>query len=121
MPLQRRESRGRILAAQATLTQLLAQERFARDQIAAEVQDAVSNVDRTYQRLLRARDEQRAAQRVAEMERERFQKGQSNLLEVNLRELAAAGAQAKVVDTLADLYRAQADYRAALGIDAADH
>jgi cobalt-zinc-cadmium efflux system outer membrane protein len=118
VPLQRREAKGREQAAQATLMQVLAQERFARDQIGAEVQDAVSNLDRTFQRLARARDEQKVAQRVAELERERFEKGQSNLLEVNLRELSAAGAQVKIIDTLADYFRAFADLRAALGSDA---
>lgn len=119
VPLQRREARGRAQAARSAMMQILAQERFARDQIGAEVQDAVSNLDRTYQRLQRAREEQKIAQRVAELEMERFRKGQSTLLEVNLRELAAAGAQAKVVDGLADFFRADADYRAALGLDAA--
>jgi outer membrane protein TolC len=64
-----------------------------------------------------AREEQKVARRVAELEEERFRKGQSNLLEVNLRELAAAGAQIKVVDALADYFRALTDYRAALGLD----
>lgn len=118
VPLQRREAAGRARAAQATLAQLLSQERYARDQISTEVQDAVSNLDRTHERLKRAREEQRIARRVAELEGERFRKGQSNLLEVNLRELAAAGAEAKVIDALADYFRAQADYRAALGLDA---
>lgn len=116
VPLQRREARGRILSAQANLTQLLAQERYARDQIAAEVQDAVSNLDRTYERLKRAREEESIAQRVAELERERFRRGQGNLFEVNLRELSAASAQAKVIDTLADYFRAIAEHRAALGV-----
>jgi outer membrane protein TolC len=118
VPLQRREARGRATAADAVMMQLLAQEQFIRDQIVVEVQDALSNLDRTYARLERAREELRVAERVAEMERERFQRGQSNLLEVNLRELAAAGAQSKVVDALADYYRALADFRAALGLDA---
>jgi outer membrane protein TolC len=48
---------------------------------------------------------------------ERCRKGQSTLLEVNLRELTAAGAQIKVIDALADYFRTQADYRAALGLD----
>jgi outer membrane protein TolC len=121
VPLQRREARGRARAAQGALLQLLAQERYARDQIGTEVQDALSNLDRTYQRLQRAREEQGIALRVADLERERFRKGQSNLLEVNLRELAAANAQAKVIDTLADYFRAQAEYRAALGLDAQSH
>jgi len=58
------------------------------------------------------------AQRVAELEFARFDKGQGTLLEVNLRELAAAGAQSKVIDTLADVQRAQEDLRAAMGADA---
>lgn len=118
VPLQRREALGRLRTAQSTLAQLLAQEKFAQDQIGVEVQDAVSALDRTYYRWLRARDEQRVAQQVAELERERFRLGQSNLLEVNLRELAAAGAQAKVIDAAADYARALADHRAALGLDA---
>jgi outer membrane protein TolC len=119
VPLQRREAQGRVRAAQAALLQLLAQERFARDQIRAEVQDVVSALDRTYERLQRAKQEQQVARRVADLELERFRKGQSTLLEVNLRELAAAGAQAKVIDALAEYARAIADHRAALGIDAA--
>jgi outer membrane protein TolC len=117
VPLQRREARGRAQAAEAALLQLLEQERFARDQILTEVQDAVSNLDRTYARLQQAREEQRIARLVAEMELERFQRGQGNLLEVNLRELAAAGAAAKVIDALADYHRAQADHQTALGRD----
>jgi outer membrane protein TolC len=118
VPLQRRDAAGRIRTAQATLAQLLAQERYAQDQIRVEVQDAVSALDRTYQRWLRARAEQRVAEQVAQLERERFRLGQSTLLEVNLRELAAAGAQAKVIDAAADYARALADHRAALGLDA---
>jgi outer membrane protein TolC len=117
VPLQRREARGRELVARGSMAQILAQERYARDIIAVEVQDAVSNLDRTYQRILRAKEEQKIAERVAELELQRFQKGDSNLLEVNLRELAAAGAQAKVIDAIADLYRAYADFRAALGFE----
>lgn len=117
VPLERRQARGRAQAARGAMLQLLAQERFARDQIAAEVQDAVSSLDRTWQRLERAREEQRIARRVAELELDRFQKGQSTLLEVNLRELAAAGAQAKVVEALTEYFRALADHRAALGLD----
>jgi cobalt-zinc-cadmium efflux system outer membrane protein len=116
-PLQRRDARGRTQAARAVMTQLLEQERFARDQIVVDVQDAVSNLELTYARLQRAREEQRIAQRVAQLELDRFRKGEGTLLEVNLRELSAAGAHSKVIDALANFYRAQADYRAALGLD----
>jgi outer membrane protein, heavy metal efflux system len=118
VPLQRRDSLGRQQTSRALLMQLLAQERFARDQIAAEVQDAVSSLDRAHARLERARAEARIAQRVSELELDRFQKGQGTLLEVNLREIAAAGARSRVIDALADYFRAVAEYRAALGLDA---
>ena len=117
VPLQRREALGRVQAARATIAQLSAQERFARDQIGTDVQDARSNIERSRERLDRARQEQQVARRVADLERERFTRGQSNLLEVNLRELAAAAADAKVIDMLADCFRAEADLRAALGLD----
>ncbi|MBX9677210.1 MAG: TolC family protein [Gemmataceae bacterium] len=115
LPLQRREARGRVQMAQGQIAQLTAQERFARDQIRAEVQDAVSGLDRTYQRWTRAVQELKVSQRVAELERERFRLGQSNLLEVNLRELAAAQAQAKVIESLTEYFRTFADYAAAIG------
>lgn len=115
VPLQRREARGRLQAARGGMAQLLAQERYVRDVIQTEVQDAHSNLDRIFQRLIRAREELRITEKVGELEMERFRKGQSTLLEVNLRELASAGARAKVIDALADYFRAQADYIAALG------
>jgi cobalt-zinc-cadmium efflux system outer membrane protein len=118
VPLQRRDATGKMQVARAGMAQTLAQERFARDQIVAEVQDATSNLDRAFARLQMARQEAQIAQRVAELEFARFEKGQGTLLEVNLRELAAAGAQSKVIDTLADVQRAQADLRAATGTDA---
>jgi outer membrane protein TolC len=117
MPFQRRDAAGRISVARGQLAQLMAQERFARDQITAEVQDTTSNLDQTFQRIQRAREEQEIAARVAQLELERFRKGQGTLLEVNLRELAAAGAKSKVIDAIAEFYRAYADYRAAMGLD----
>jgi cobalt-zinc-cadmium efflux system outer membrane protein len=119
VPLQRRDASGKIQTARANMAQVAAQERFARDQVVAEVQDATSNLDRAFERLLLARQEAKIAQQVADLERARFEKGQGTLLEVNLRELAAAGAQAKVIDTFAEVRRAQADLRAAMGRDAA--
>jgi outer membrane protein TolC len=116
LPLQRRDARGKVLTAQAQLGQLLAQERYLRDLIAVEVRDAVSNLVQTYQRLDRAREEQRVAERVADQERDRFRAGAATLLEVNLRELTAAAAQAKVIDALADYFRAWADFQIAVGL-----
>lgn len=116
MPLQFREAGGRQLQARALLMQLQLQEQYAREQIGAEVQDAISQLDRTQDRIKRAREEAQIAQQVTELEMTRFRVGQVTLLEVNLRELAAAGAKAKLIDAVADFYRARADFQAALGI-----
>lgn len=115
MPLQRNEAQGRQTQARAKLMQLQFQEQAAKDQIAIEVRDALSNLDRTWHRLQKAKEEKNIAVRVTELELIRFEKGSSNLLEVNLREIAAATAELKVIDALGEFYRAMADFRAALG------
>lgn len=117
MPLQWRDATGRQAQARALLTQLQWQEQFAREQIGADVQDAISNLDRCLERIARAEDEVKVAQQVTELELTRFRAGQSTLLEVNLRELFAAGAKSRLIDALAEFYRAVADFRAALGLD----
>jgi outer membrane protein, heavy metal efflux system len=116
-PAQLREARGRVITAQAQIAELLATERFERDRISAQVQDAVSNVERSLQRLVAARSEAEITTRVAVLERERFRDGASDLLAVNLQEIAAAAAATKVIDALTDYYRALAEYRVALGLD----
>jgi cobalt-zinc-cadmium efflux system outer membrane protein len=118
MPLQFRQARGDQQRYRSQLVQLQMQEQFQRESISAEVQDTVSSLDRAYARIKRAQEEAEIAQRVVNLEVKRFQEGAATILEVNLRELAAADAQRRVVDALADYYRATADYRAALGLDA---
>lgn len=117
VPLQRREATGRAAAARATLLQLSAQETYARDQIVAEVQNAVSELDRAYQRIVQARREREEALAVLDQSTRRFDAGRDDLFVLNIREQQAAEAEFAVVDTLADYFRAVADYRAALGLD----
>jgi cobalt-zinc-cadmium efflux system outer membrane protein len=117
VPLQRRDARGRIAAARGQLTQLLAQESYARDEITAQVQDAASELDRTFQRLTAARTELREALRVRDLELESFKAGRISLIDLNIQELAAAEAQAKVVGLLAAYFRAEAEFAAAVGLD----
>lgn len=117
MPLQFRQARGDQQRYRGVLMQLQMQEQFQRENIGAEVQDAVSSLDRSYARFVKAQEEAAIALRVVQLEKTRFESGGGTILEVNLRELAAADAQRRVIDALADYYRASADYRAALGLD----
>ncbi len=117
MPLPFRNARGLTNVAQAQLAQLLAQERFARDEITAQVQDAVSELVLTYRRVEKAREELKHAVRVLELETESFKGRQTSLVELNLQEIAAAEARVKVVAVLGAYFGAVANYRAALGLD----
>lgn len=117
VPLQRRNAQGRILTARAELAQLLAQERFARDRVQAEVQNALNALDRAYELLRRGRDNRLQNTYLEEAERRQFDVGKSDLFRVNIRELNTAEARVLEVDAAAEYYRALADYLAALGID----
>ncbi len=114
---QRRDALGRLRAAEALLAQTTAQERFARDEIAVQVQDATSELTLTYQRLERAREEYRQAARVRELETESFRQGRTSLIDLNLQEIATAEAQLKIVTTIGAYYRAVAEYLTTLGIE----
>ncbi|MCS7021205.1 MAG: TolC family protein [Gemmataceae bacterium] len=116
-PLPFRNARGQLLTAQAQLAQLLAQERYARDEITVQVQDAVSELLLTYQRLQQAREELRQAERVLQIETVRFQEGRISLVELNLQEIAAAEAKTKVAVILGSYFNAVAQYLTVLGFD----
>ena len=81
--------------------------------------DALSALERSFELLAKAREALSVARQVEAGERERFTKGMGTLLILNLRELITAEASFAEIDALAEYYRALADYRAALGLDAA--
>ena len=118
VPLPFRTARGLSAAANAQLAQLLARERYARDDVTAQVQDAVSELQQAYLRVGRAREELRQAQRVLELDTESFKARQTSLIDLNIQEIAAAEARVKVVTLLGGYYQAVANYLAALGLDA---
>ncbi len=117
MPLPFRNARGLSAVARAQLAQLLAQERYARDEITSQVQDAVSELVQAHRRVEKAREELGHAVRVLELETESFKGRQTSLVDLNLQEIAAAEARAKVVVVLGTYFAAVANYRAALGAE----
>ena len=90
-------------------------ERFLRDQVVAEVEDAASALRAAYQRLQVARDEVRVSRRLEDAERTRFQIGDGTLFQLNLRELAAIESMLREIAAHADYHRANAAYAASLG------
>ncbi len=115
LPVQRRKAKGKAAVQAAKLLQLDAQLRFARDAVAADVRDAHSALEATFNAVELARAESEAARQLADAERERFDLGDSTLFVVNLRELAAFEAQVREVSALAGYYSAFANYQAATG------
>jgi outer membrane protein TolC len=118
VPLPFRNARGLTATARAQLAQLLANEKFQRDAIAAQVADAASALTQTYARLDRAREELKQANRVLAQAGVRFRAGAIQLVELNIQETAAAAARAKVVALVGAYFAAVASYQAALGADA---
>lgn len=114
LPLQRREATGKLASTEAKLMQLEQRERFLRDQIVAEVQDAMSGVRAAFQRVQLIRQEIDVARQLEELERDRFQLGDSTLFLVNLREQTTADAQNREVSAIADYFLALALYDLAI-------
>ena len=64
---------------------------------------------------LTAKENVEVNRKMEEAELRKFELGKSNMLFVNLRELARAEAQFQEVDALVQYHQAHADYQAALG------
>ena len=117
VPLQRRKAKGKSQAVEGKLAQLQAKMQFTQEKIVAEVQSASAALNAAYQQLEQAHQSLELARRMEAAERRKFDLGDSNLLLVNLRELATADAAAVEVDARLNFFDAQADYRAALATD----
>ena len=113
VPLQRREAKGRVTEIESQLEQITHEQRFARDRIQTEVRDSFSAWSAAHEQTLQARLNVELAVELQEAETERFMRGATDLLALQLREQAAFDAQVSAVDIDADCFRAQADYRAA--------
>ncbi|MDX1962900.1 MAG: TolC family protein [Pirellulales bacterium] len=117
VPLQRRKGWGKIQAVQAKISQLRAKRELAEDKISAQVQSAYAAMVATYVQVQRASEAVRYAEELAERERLNFSEGLSDMLKVTLREQYAIEAAMKEIEARAQFHEAEADYRAALGLD----
>jgi len=117
VPLQRRKGRGKIHASQAKLAQINAKRQFTRNKITTEVQSAFAGLLAAYDRVEKSREAKQLAEYMAEVERRKFELGQTDLLKVFQREQLAIEAADAVVDTLLEYYASRADYTAALAYD----
>ncbi|MEM1347654.1 MAG: TolC family protein [Myxococcota bacterium] len=115
MPLQMREARGKLNAADADIARLDAERRQLRDTIAANIREAFVGLEVLTQQIDVTRRELDISQQVERAERDRFALGASSLLIVNLREQATADAAARLVDVEAEFQAATARWLAITG------
>ncbi|MCA9620546.1 MAG: TolC family protein [Myxococcales bacterium] len=113
IPLLLRKDRGKARQAQGKLAEVRAKRRLAEDKVGVEVRVAFASLRAAWQVVELAREARVANERLAAAERRRLELGESDILVVNLRELAAAAAAAAEASALADYHRADTDYRAA--------
>ena len=117
VPIERRKATGKIHAANAKRSQVLAKRRFVEDKIRTEMQVAFAGYTAAYDRLAKAREARRLADYMAEVERRKFDLGESDLFSVVLREQDAVEAAIAEIVALFELNVAKADYDAAMALD----
>jgi len=115
VPLPLRASRGKYRVAKATLASIDAKRRGLHDKISAEVRKAHVALQAADQSVALVRQQLEATRELADAERIRFREGATELIIVNLRELAVADAANQEVEALADFQRARADFLTATG------
>ena len=118
-PLQRNEAKGRLSEIEGQLEQVANEQRIAQDRIRNETRDAYSALMAAHEQTQQASLNVQLARELQAGEEERFRRGASDLLALQLREQALFDAEILVVDTLAEYFRALADYRAATAADLA--
>ncbi|MBS3963582.1 MAG: TolC family protein [Methylomonas sp.] len=114
-PLQQRVAGGRAQTASANLRRLQWDRKGMEDRITAEVKDVLSALMAARQRLSLSRDQLKAASQLEDGEQTRFALGESTILFVNLREIAAGDAAIMVIDANNTLFKAHVDQQAIIG------
>ncbi len=117
LPLQRRQARGKVTAAEGKLAQLRVKREFLTNKITAEVQKAVTALVAESGRIDRSRTNLRLARETLTLARVQFDVGDIDLLALNLYEEAVMEARFLLIAAQADYFAALADYRAALALN----
>lgn len=118
IPLERREAKGRLQVAKAQISRLEHEARFARERIAADVRDSFSALRAASGQIEETLLNVELARRLLEAEDEKFRRGATDMLALQIREQAAFDARVMDVESRAEYFRALANYRAATAADA---
>ncbi len=117
VPVQRRKGLGKMQAVQGKIAQVTAKRTMVQDKVSAEVQTAYAGLIQSRLEALNARRAVLLATRMAEIERRKFEVGESDILKVALREQYALEAAEEEVSATYNHFVAFSDYAATLAID----
>ena len=120
VPLQRRKALGKRMAVEGKLVQIATKRQFAENKIATEVQNAVVTIEAAYRSIDKAKESVKLNEQLERLETIKLDKGDSDLLLLNLREAATFDARVVEIEALLHYFESQADYRAALALDIAE-
>jgi outer membrane protein TolC len=109
MPFYQRRAKGEVLEAQGKADRLVLTQRFREQQVMVDVDNAVSAIERTRERIAASFQSLQLARTLEDGERFRFGMGATSVLFVNLRER-------NTVDSESQWIRAQAEYQKALAL-----
>ena len=113
VPLQRRDARGRVTAAEARLTSLSHQRRLIADGIDIEVRNLATTLEAARRAVTLAFQEVDLADALEKAEKRRFEQGDSDFFLINLRERNSADAKVRLVDAELNYFGALAAFYAA--------
>jgi outer membrane protein len=113
VPLYQRDARGREELARLKALKLAQEKDLALRTISLDVRDAVSAIDRAYERFLAAEANFRKTKDVEDGEITLFRAGASTLFLVNQRERATAESESRLIDSQLDHALARQALRAA--------
>lgn len=117
MPVQRRKGLGKMRATRAKMNQTTIKRRYQVDKIATEVQSAAAALQAAYQRVQGITQAVEISEDLAQVERRRFDLGDSDLLAVFLREQFAIEAASDLIFAKLEYFVARAEYTAALAYE----
>lgn len=113
VPFERRQARGKLLAAESELDALRQRQRRKQDEIEVEVRSILIDLSGATELLLLAREQVVQTAVMRDAEQRRFTSGASDFFLVNLREETAANARVQFHEARLDREIALADYYAA--------
>ncbi len=117
LPIQRRKARGKIQSTNAKLAQLQQKLLFQQQKIGVELTTARNALDNANNAVIQAEAALRNAITTLDLSNFAFEKGQIDLLYLNLLESKANEYEIKLIESQFKWFAALAEMQAALGLD----